>query len=83
MYEGNGVPSDLAPGNYFQFAFDLKADGRPSRVRLIATNAPANIVRATTSVFRSVRFRPLMVDGQSRSRDAQTIRVAYASASRP
>ncbi|MEM9315202.1 MAG: tetratricopeptide repeat protein [Pseudomonadota bacterium] len=52
---------------YFVFRYDLGADGRPSRVRLLESNTSATKADWARTSFREMRFRPPMVDGEPQS----------------
>lgn len=63
--------------NWFRFQFDLRADGRPQMVDLVETNARAGLASYSINLFRSVRFRPLIVQGEARPRAGQEILLAF------
>ncbi len=62
---------------YYRFRFNLKEDGRPTRVKLIETNSHPTLVLRTMAVFRSLRFRPRFEDGKPVEQFNQDIRVSY------
>jgi tetratricopeptide (TPR) repeat protein len=63
--------------DYFVFQFDLSADGRPSQIRLLKTNAAAAISRWASQRFRDMRFRPAIVEGQAQPLERQTATFVY------
>ncbi len=53
------------PSLWFEFEYELRADGRPQFVRLRHTNARAGQAFAAITLFRQMRMRPRIRDGQA------------------
>ncbi|MEM9531167.1 MAG: energy transducer TonB [Pseudomonadota bacterium] len=77
-------PDHLEGQVWFRVAFDLRADGRPSRIRIVDSNARLKSRRAAKEYFQKTRFRPLLsADGAPLPRKDQEIWVAFAEPSIP
>lgn len=70
-------PHDKAKAPWFDFRFDVLADGRPARVRLIDSQSSAEQVSFVRDRLLETRFRPLIIDGQAVRARQQLRRLTY------
>lgn len=55
----------ISPSLWFEFEYEIRADGRPQFVHLRATNARPGQAYAAISQFRQMRMRPRLQDGRA------------------
>ncbi len=73
-------PNHLPEGPWVHIGFDLKADGRPTRPRVLDSNASIRFRQAIKAYMKTARFRPQFVDGQASERVDQEMYLAFHEA---
>ncbi len=70
-------PENLPDDRWVHMKFDLTADGRPKKPRVLASNGSIKFRQGAKAFFRISRFRPTFVDGKPQERKDQELHLRF------